>query len=584
MRQSNANLGSARIALAAAALFALQACAVNPLVKWDPPARKTDQPRVLDDAYAYSASARQAYAEKMYDQVGMTAELSSGLIALGALVTALAVFKVHRDPIIGGALLGATAFTLGTWNLDKRRLTIHQAAIAAFNCADLAIAPLNMTRDDLKTLQTNLTALERALATTNLEIGKTERELNDWIATGPAGAGDAAGPFRATIIAAQNAVEAATQTKKAGDSLVTEVDHADEGLRNTVQKIHLQASGALADTQGDLRQLPTVIGSIASIAGSFVPGSNVGQFIADAQKAVGQQQAARQAVPPPPALQKAVADLNDSVRQLMQAEAAVSGRVTAVTKSVQPKALEQCGVLDVSLAMTIEPSKVSVMAGAESTRTVIIKGGKPPFAVKPNGTPVTGVTITGPDRLGSTFEVKVSADIKTQQKADFLILDSSDPVKTVLFSVEINTVAPSPPPPPPSPNPAPAPNPNLGTPPAPSPKTATSSGKTITAPPVTAPAPVAVIPAAVVAGLKQVKEVKMGEVLLQVVGDPTPSKKPLGRYVLKVSCKPKPPQCLKQDDVRNALGAALQGEAKAATDKFMFVSYPTPGSGCVCKP
>ena len=141
-------------------------CAINPIVSWDPPPRKgpPDAPMVQDYAREYSAAARSAYQGAINSQVKASGQLSSGLIVAGALAAALAAGRVHRDAIIGTSLVGGTAYALGSWNLDMRRLIIYQAVVDAFNCANRAVTPLNMKQADFDSLGQQLTELETSLS------------------------------------------------------------------------------------------------------------------------------------------------------------------------------------------------------------------------------------------------------------------------------------------------------------------------------------------------------------------------------------------------------------------------------------
>lgn len=575
---------SSRLAAGILVLCGLQACAINPLVQWDPPPRAIDEPRVLDSAFNYSESARKAYLAKMYEQVGTNAYLSSGLITLGALVTALAVYGAHRDTIVGGALLGATGLTLGVWNLDKRRITIHQAAIAALNCADRAIAPLNMTVADVQALDAELKTLRMAIASTNMQIGNAERALNAWIAT-TRGAADLAGDYQAVISAARRAVEAAAQTHLAGNSLKTQIDQADNDLRITVREIHVQALGALANTQGDLNKLPSVIATLAATAGSFVPGSGVAQTIGDAQKAIGRSGATAQSgtamVARPSELLKNLADMNDAVRQLTEADAAVHARVDGVLKSVQPKALEQCGVTGVSVAIATNPAHIIATAGTPVTTSVAIRGGKPPYGVRP--TDIAGVTVIGPDRLANSFDVKIAADVKAPQTITFLISDSSDPNQTTALSVEINAPA--------------SQKPTLtGTSDRPK-QTITPAARAKTPPEPKAPPPaskkpslaekVPAAPTATTAGvaetIKTLSAVDAFDLSGTSVSFPSPPRVDLndGAFLVTVACKPTPKQCLTQEQLRQAFANKLPSTHASVIEKLKFTGFAS--TTCICE-
>lgn len=556
--------------LSTLAIWVLQGCAINPLVRWDPPPKPVGaEPMVLDRGRGFSDAARQAYQQKLDAQVAVSTQLSSGLIGLGAVVAALAAGKVHRDAILGATLVGATAFTLGTWNLDRRRLLVYNGAIAALNCADRAVTPLDTSEAELRSLETSLAGLAQATAEARVETAATELEVDRWVA-GHAGTAQYAAPFNSAIAASQKAITAAVATQTSGEELRYQASHVSDRLIDAVRKIDQEANAALLDTVGDLNKVPTVIASLAGIAGSIAPSSNIEAAFSDALKNAvvvptkkGDEQSLSAVSVPPPSLLAARARMASSVRKLFGAAALVLGKVKPLAEATNVNALADCGIGAINFAMSTAPAKVNATVNTASVYPVTITGGKPPYSVKPNGARLAGVTISGPDRLASSFEVNVTDNVASAQTATYLIVDSSDPNRSLEFSVEI-----------------------MGgvTPAAPKKQNTVNSGKQSARkkiqPPLNEP-PVTVPPTS--SALAAMREAKPFELSGIQISYPSPPRQNVdGTFTVTLACKPKPSTCLKQGEIRKAYLSNVQGTVSSVGDKLQFVNFP-PGH-CVCIP
>ena len=534
--------------LCAITLAALQACAINPLVRYDMPPAAKGEAMTLDRGKAVSDAARRAYQTKLYEQVGYSTSLSSGLITLGALVTALSVAKVHRDAILGSTLIGGTAFALGTWNLDKRRLVIYQAAVAAFNCADRAAAPLNMRVADFDALKSDLEKLTMRMNDAAVAIGNTDAELLKWTA----GNAESKRPYAEAIAAAQTAQTAAVTAHTAGHALYREAAGISDRLIDAVRRIDQQADAALTETVGDLSAVTTVIASLAGIAGSFAPGSNVEAIFTDAlKKSVGTPgpkgvaESANLASTPPGELIKANAAMNEAVALLAAKTAAVQGRVQAYGNSASRDSLADCGIGEINLAMSASPGRLTLAPETAATSIVVIRGGKAPYSVHANGVEGSGITVKGPDRLGSTFEVKVPATFKTRQTFDYQILDSSSPTRTLPFAIEITAA-----------------------PPATKPELPAGEGKTNES-----------LLTSAASKLVNVNPFKVGGIDYRLFGSPMANA--LGGFTVTLSCATKPQPPPNQDSVRQGLLDSLSPGDKAALAPVRLKFVSVPSTSCV---
>ena len=571
-----------RIARTLVAVAALQACAVNPLVQLDEiPKTPKLEPHALDQGRDFSAAARQKYMAKMYSQVSTAVEVQSGLITLGGVVALLAAGKVHRDVILGATMGGATVFALGQWNLDKRRLLIYNGAIAGFNCADRAVTPLDASRAQLESLDKANRSLAVAIAAATGAAAETEFEIDQWLAVNPAAAQFAA-PFSKAVSAAQQAVAAASTTQAAGENLHYQSSHASVRLIDAVRRIDQEANAAQLDTLNDLNKVPTVIASLAGIAGSIAPGSDVESAFTEALKnsvvvpkvaPAGGNPALTSTATPPASLLKAATRMTTAVRHLHTEASIVLGKVRPFGLPANANALADCGIGTLNFAMATVPGKLSVPVAVPATYTVRITGGKAPYSVKVNGAAIPGVAVPGVDRFDPFFHVVVAAEATKPQVANYLIADSSDPNRLLSFTIE-----------------------TVGTDKAAADKAAADKAAADKAAAVRAQAAAAAralaaasaaaagasAPAPPSPALAAMRSVKPFEWSASKVF-PSPAQPGAdGTFIVRVSCNPapQPPACLAQSDLRR-IYVALAGEpAKGQEAKVKFENL-APGT-CAC--
>ena len=514
-----------RLATSVMALATLQACAVNPLVRVEPkpaPDKQAQTRTMLDDAKLDLNVRREAYRAKINEFVGASAGTSTALIGLGSLIAVLAASKgVHRDAILGASVVGGTGLLLGNWNLDRRRLVIYHATVAAFNCAERAAAPMNMRTVDYEKLQEALVNLTAAQTEASDAVAQLEVEVERWTRD-KIGIELAAKPFVDTLVAGKAALAAAEAVSQAGYTLADRAQSAGEMLRDAALRIDADADKALSDTLGDLNKVTDVIAMVANASGSFAPGSGVESALTQALKktlsaGAGDNQAASNVVPPS-AVTAARAKLDGAMVRLGTTSAIVQNRVKAQASRATADQLSDCGIGEGHLAVALDPPKIVVPANTAWKAVVEITGGKAPFVVKPNGIANSDVKVTGPDRMGRTFDVDIPANkLASAQVLNYRVLDSSSPTKALSFAIEVtgaSAPAPAPAPPPADPAAAPSPAPSLGD--VPLPKGAANAAK------AAAPKPPgnANVTAGVTALTKLNKPLEVNGVAVQFAGTP----------------------------------------------------------------
>jgi hypothetical protein len=429
---------------------ALCGCAVNPIARWEPP-KSSDVPSyTLDYAKTYAQYARRAYQQTIDQQTRMTSDLSSGLIGLGAVIAGLALSNAHRDAIVGGALIGGTAYALGNWNFSKQRLLVYQAGVESINCALRAVAPLDMSDADLGQLNLALAEVEITVP----EVQKvTDRARSNLAKLAERGlTSDRIRSADAAIAEADRSVVVANAVLVAGRQLSTKVRRAGTELINTIDRIGAAVDKAALDTLPDLSAVPKVIGGLAGFAGGFAPGAGLEQSIPLAlasydktQKTTTQglggiKDASGKALLGPS--QQEVSALNTDIQTMVaqaQKLATSASRVRARVSGYEGAAadgLNDCGVAEISTMLRVIPEKVVFTGGADETNNIMVSGGKKPYVAILQQMPAEGLTIRNPAPFDSTIQVIAGKSLTLKKTFNLMIMDSSSPSKIV--SVPIN--------------------------------------------------------------------------------------------------------------------------------------------------
>ena len=115
-----------RAAMTCVCIAAMLAGCANPILKIDAPGYSvsaskapTDEPKSMAEAIQKLNHVRAKYYEAILDQTGQTQNATTGLVWLGSIIAAMAIGKVHRDAIVGAALVGGTTYGLSRSYLDQ---------------------------------------------------------------------------------------------------------------------------------------------------------------------------------------------------------------------------------------------------------------------------------------------------------------------------------------------------------------------------------------------------------------------------------------------------------------------------------
>jgi hypothetical protein len=561
-------------AIAAGVSLALAGCSINPVVSWKPLELPAGQSIDLDYGYGYADRVRDAYRAEIVRQAGISADLNSGLVGLGALGLLAAASNAHRDAVAGIGLLGGTSYALGSMNLNRQRLLVLQAGVDAIGCAKKAVIPLAMPREDLKTLNNDLTRLQTSAADLDTQIAATADALSKYAAHDPDGTTPLSKEAKTALDAARAAAGAAVTAQTNGRALEVRVRQAGRQLVAAIDKIDGAIVRASLDTLPDLSSVPKVISGLAGFSAAIVPGSGLDAFaagrLADRAKALtpklvkGETEMSAFLNKPgvralDEALRAQLVKLASATATVQQHTGAVQSVVAAYASGVNAAdVLAECGVTGVSFPLKTTLDTLPFVEGTDAQKSVFISGGTMPYVVEVVDTPVDGITVKGPPPFETRVEVKVKAAVKAPQTVNVLVMDSSRPPKSQPVVIKVEKA-------PEDDKPADK-----------------SAGKTAAPPAKTAPASTRIeSKEALVKALGRVAEFEAGKVAFVVekrIADGA-------RIHVSVSCKTPPPAaaCVRSDAVRDALlaKAAPDGSAKQFAADVNMTGLPPE---CFCKP
>lgn len=434
-------------AVALVVALSLSACASRPIVQWQAPARTEAQPeQTLDYAYSYADTARAAYQKAIVDQLKESTDLSSALVAAGALTAALAMSSgVSRDAVAGVAVLGGTSYALGNMSLSRPRLLVYQAGVEAINCAKRAVSPFNVDVDDQAALVDELRALAEQRKTTEMARQALDYALAPFIKKGQLIA-DIVVTAQASISTAAAVQKEAGEAAVAGNGLVAATRRADKELVFAVDRIDASVVRGSLDTVPDLSAVPRIIAGLAGIYDQIAPNAGVGKRTTDGlasmAKAMAKAANAPGQNPGEAALTSATLDLNAATVTLSERLVDVNAHVAGRATSWSPDAFKDCGVADVVQPLKTLPATLEFTAGSEAiSRSISISGGTKPYFVEFDGPAVAGITSKQPLPFDSRAEVAFAKDVKAPQALVLRVTDASSPTRMQTVAVTVTAAA-----------------------------------------------------------------------------------------------------------------------------------------------
>ncbi|WP_338846657.1 hypothetical protein V8J88_23230 [Massilia sp. W12] len=411
--------------------------------------------------------------------------MRNGLIVAGAAILGMSYGKAHKDAITGASLLSGTAYTLGTYEFDKRRWDIYNKGIEAVNCAKTAVLPLNLTMEDVKDLDKQLNGLEKHMGQLQGRLQVVEGVLAYLKAKYPDA--DALDPYKAIVKEAQSDVRSLQKIHKAGRKLHGGVIMSDNRLKSSVDQIDQRLNDALKDTVPDLSAIPKIVGGLGAMSAQFAPSQDIkdillgsnkeeskassgadnkeeskGETAASAKEKAESKKNQNKSISEKlkkvddasepgkenglgsgtteRMLIKALESLKQPLEDSFQAALKVHGILIAFDKKVAANALDACGdASKIVLDMTLTTKSISFTKGVEDSKSVFINGGTKPYHVEIDGNNETGLTVRGPRIDESRIMINVSEKSKDIKKKEVQVLvsDASNPVKSAVLTIKL---------------------------------------------------------------------------------------------------------------------------------------------------
>lgn len=345
------------------------------------------KPQVLGDAIRQARARSLDYRDKVVELGESERLLSNSLLTLGAVIVGASVAKVHSSAITGGALLAGTAYTIGTFNTDKRRGAIYLAGMKAVDCAIAAVIPLALSDEAQKDLDEQKKALNGEPAP---NLSKAAGKVDQW-AVQAKGSRNAL-YFQAAIESAQAglAAAAAAATKANGASAAA----ANRNLRaeemgyllvGTVKDIDAAVLLEIRGTEGSIQAVPGLVATIQTSAGLFAPAAGGSTEAAPRSGGQPDPAAPKPDVPTVDDL-RVMNELGTAIGALRWATMDVEGRAERLASLATPvnsqsaEALKLCKVEATLKPMTVTPPAVTFTAKKAGTQTVQIAGGNGNYA------------------------------------------------------------------------------------------------------------------------------------------------------------------------------------------------------------
>ena len=427
--------GTVALAIAIAASLALSGCATPYVVKL-PKTQPAQSSRSIEKALDYLHTMREPFSDAVEAQITDEHSASNAFIVAGALVTGLALGKVHRDGILVATGAAGTGYALANNNLPRSRLQVHEEVVKALNCAERAALPLYITDAESNALSTDVERLRAGRLRLSAALGEaravraTVKEQDPFV-----------GAFKAAEKIATETLDETAQSVKAGEAFLDTTPRAAQRLTTAVNAIRASGIHALGEATPPLSAIPPLVQGLAKDMGLFAPGAGIEASVVDSLKKSIAGGKAMTGVESKSLLATAVetleAALRDTVTLQAQVNAALRGRNTTFAED----AFKDCTVALVVTALAVTPASLKFSAGTGGQRILELKGGVKPYFLQLDGDPVPGLTFpTGPIR-GGEAEIALKAGAGTGgTKSGMRASDSSAAGQGVRFEVEIAVV------------------------------------------------------------------------------------------------------------------------------------------------
>ena len=341
-------------------------------------------PEALGEAIMQARSRSLDYRDKVVELGESERLLSNGLLTLGAVVLGASVANVHSSAIAGATLIAGSAYTIGTFNTDKRRGAIYLAGIKAIDCSIAAVVPLAMTADAAGKLDGQKNTVESGLRLVATAAGT----VDEWKVRAKARSNTAL--FQAAVATAEAGLTSAgaamakgTTASSAAANRRLRAEEMGSLLVGTVREIDAAVIQEIRGTEGSIQAVPGLVATIQTNASLFsAPKSSAGSTETSPKSGKEPRKESETTPVAPDAEDTAVIEkLANAVGTLRSATTTLDSdaeRLTALAalgSAQSAEALKLCKVEATLKPLSVSPPAVSFTAKTAGTQTVLIEGG-----------------------------------------------------------------------------------------------------------------------------------------------------------------------------------------------------------------
>jgi len=418
-------------------VMTVSGCATDPYVTLPKPETShLDYNQGVD----YANSARLAYQNSLSKMAKDKSFLSNALIVLGGAGVGMVTGGAHRSALGYTALVGGTAYTLGTWNASQSRENAYFEGIKAMDCVLTAAEPLNVSDNSRKTLSNDISLLSDATLKLENSIASVEIASTQL----PKTSVQVTRRVKTAVNIVRSIMDTANETYVAALQVERMHDNAGLSIFNTVNRLNTLVNQAIQGTIPDLSALPSIIKGLAATSDIFVPGAGLAESLSKITVDTAQPVAAGDAAPSLVSnnLTTALYDRLELMKTQAATVASLSQRIRLQIQSTQStQAVEKmrtCGI-EIDLEIQVNPNQLTFMENQGTTKYLIISGGKKPYTAAILDKP-SPITVTPPFPAGdSKVEVVSSTSTKAGDSYTVFIQDAAGKTKTIPVTIHAPT-------------------------------------------------------------------------------------------------------------------------------------------------
>ena len=313
----------------------------------------------------------------------------------------------------------------------------------AVGCARRAVIPLRMNDVERTSIEKSLDSLDAVSPNVEAAAARLRLVLADYRKTRNADGVPAAERAASALSAATTLSTAVAGASGNGRVLVTQARQAGDRLVAAVDKIDAAVIRASVDNLPDLTSVVKVISALAGFASQIAPGAGVDKFFADGLKKRDEKMMSGTigGASPEAALDDASLILENAILAAQAQLRIVQSYLSAYQAGPAAlDALKDCGVTDVYFPLKASVDKLVFATGADATKSFILTGGVKPYVVEMSSSAITGLSLKGPAPFESRVQLSLSKEVTKAQSASVLVMDSSNPMKTLELPINIGEV------------------------------------------------------------------------------------------------------------------------------------------------